>query len=155
MPPQRKKLTDDEKAKLFEDWQQGDEYRVINDFNKARQANPLIIGVDNATNDISEDWGEVCKQWFNLVEVLKVPGRKGKRKNFIDRSRYVYLEMTSNSLRPLYSLIIRVATVVSQLAYFLQSFFGQATAMSTLIFSKLFQIESNGRFLCSLRTRFH
>lgn len=83
MPPQKRRLTDEEKAKLFEDWQQGDEYRVIGEFNKARMANPLIIGVDNATNDISEDWSEVCKQWFNLVEVLKVPGRKGKRKNFI------------------------------------------------------------------------
>ena len=36
MPPQRKKLTDEEKQKLFDDWQNGDEYRVIGDFNKAR-----------------------------------------------------------------------------------------------------------------------
>ena len=80
MPPQRKKLTEDEKQAQFTQWQEGEEYRVITEFNKARTAHPLIVGVDNATNDISEDWSEVCKQWFNLVEVLKVPGRKGKRK---------------------------------------------------------------------------
>ena len=34
MPPQRKKLSDEEKAKQFEDWQAGEEYRVITEFNK-------------------------------------------------------------------------------------------------------------------------
>ena len=78
MPPARRKLNDEEKAKLFEDWQAGDEFRVISDFNKARTSNPKIMNIDNSINDISEDWSETIKQWFNLVEVLKVPGRKGK-----------------------------------------------------------------------------
>ena len=46
--------------------------------NEAREKSKEIIGVENSTNDITDDWTEVCKTWFDLVETLKVQGRKGK-----------------------------------------------------------------------------
>ena len=78
MPPQRRKLTDDEKSDLFKAWKDGDEYTNIMAFTNARSANPKILNIDNSINDISEDWTETLKYWFNMVDVLKVPGRKGK-----------------------------------------------------------------------------
>ena len=55
---------------------------MIKEFVAARTnpANPEINKIDNSINDISDDWTETTKKWLDLVETLKVPGRKGKRK---------------------------------------------------------------------------
>lgn len=53
---------------------------MIKEFVAARTnpANPEINKIDNSINDISDDWTETTKKWLDLVETLKVPGRKGK-----------------------------------------------------------------------------
>lgn len=55
---------------------------MIKEFVAARTnpAHPEINKIDNSINDISDDWTETTKKWLDLVETLKVPGRKGKRK---------------------------------------------------------------------------
>ena len=38
---------------------------------------------DRGTNDISSDWTELLKALFDMIQILKVPGRKAKCNIFI------------------------------------------------------------------------
>lgn len=76
--PGRQRKTDDEKQADFDEWKAGEEFKAVQAMNEAREKSKEIIGVENSTNDITDDWSEVCKAWFDLVETLKVQGRKGK-----------------------------------------------------------------------------
>ena len=80
MPPRggRGKKTDEEKQADFDEWKSGEEWASVIKMNEAKDKSKEIHGVDNSTNDINDDWTEVCKAWFDMVEALKVPGRKGK-----------------------------------------------------------------------------
>ena len=80
MPPRggRGKKTDEEKQADFDEWKSGEEWASVIKMNEAKDKSKEIHGVDNSMNDINDDWTEVCKAWFDMVEALKVPGRKGK-----------------------------------------------------------------------------
>ena len=69
------KLTDEEKEQIFNEWKAGDEYAA------------LMVVVDKkpekleqGTQDVSDDWKEFLNSMFQLVQTLKVPGRKAKGK---------------------------------------------------------------------------
>lgn len=71
----KKKLTDEQKMTAFNTWQASDEYAKIITMSNARN---LILPIDMGTRDISDDWGPFLKELFDLIQFLKVPGRKAK-----------------------------------------------------------------------------
>ena len=43
-----------------------------------------IAGIEQSTEDIWQDWSDVCNKWFRLMEVLKVPKKsKGYEQNIL------------------------------------------------------------------------
>ena len=47
---------------------------------KAIEADKEIEKIDRGTEDITQDWNDVCTRWYKLVETLKVP-KKSKSKS--------------------------------------------------------------------------
>ena len=82
MPPKRAAQSDEEKKKIFDDWLDGPDYKAIQDLQKEIEKDPEIAKIDRGTEDIYQDWSQVCAHWYKLVETLKVP-KKSKGKLFI------------------------------------------------------------------------
>ena len=75
----KKKMTEEQKQAALEAWRSSDEYRKIESFSAARGTIQLV---EMGTKDISDKWDHFLKEWFELVTILKVPGRKAKSKYF-------------------------------------------------------------------------
>lgn len=74
-----KKLTDEQKAAAFENWRNTDEYAKIMKFSDQRGT---ITAIEMGTKDIIDNWVPFLTELFELISVLKIPGRKVKSKNF-------------------------------------------------------------------------
>ena len=72
-----KKQTEEQKAAAFEIWQSGLENQAIQNLGGARSTFPTI---DMGTRDITYNLEIYLKELFEVGTVLKVPGRKAKRK---------------------------------------------------------------------------
>lgn len=73
----KKKQTEEQKMAAFQNWQNSDEYAKIIAFASARST---IVPIEMGTRDISDNWDTFLKELFELMQVLKVPGRKAKCK---------------------------------------------------------------------------
>jgi hypothetical protein len=73
-----KKLTEEQKLAQFQTWQQGDEFAKINQF--ALSARSSIVPIEMATQDIVDYWDTFLNELYELMSVLKIPGRKVKSK---------------------------------------------------------------------------
>ena len=72
-------MTDEAKEKAFEDWKASADFQCITDMQKAIEADKEIEKIDRGTEDITQDWNDVCTRWWKLVDTLKVPKKsKGK-----------------------------------------------------------------------------
>ena len=86
MPPRAKK-TDEEKEADYMAWQQTEECSQI-DIWRGELVKPKTDstgkvnkgGIDNAWLDITDDFSGYLNTKFNMVQALKVPGRKAKCK---------------------------------------------------------------------------
>ena len=81
MPPKRAAQSDEEKKKIFDDWLEGPDFKAIQDLQKEIEKDAEIAKIDRGTEDIFQDWSQVCAHWYKLVETLKVP-KKSKGKLF-------------------------------------------------------------------------
>lgn len=72
-----KKLTDDQKQALFDAWQDGPEFAHIKTF-QAKRAE--IRRLELSLKDISWDIQPYLNAQFQMIQDLKVPGRKAKCK---------------------------------------------------------------------------
>lgn len=75
----KKKQTEEQKMAAFENWQNSDEYAKIISFSNSRGT---ILPIEMGTRDISDKWDTFLKELFELVTILKVPGRKAKCNEF-------------------------------------------------------------------------
>ena len=82
MPPRGGRgQTDEAKKASFDNYYQSEEHTLCEAIFKIRKdANHELKGMENGTDDIVDDWAPVLNKIFKLVEILKVPGRKAKRK---------------------------------------------------------------------------
>lgn len=74
-----KKLTEEQKTQQFETWKQGDEYNKIMNF--AMSARSSITPIEMATQDIVDYWDTFLNELYELMTVMKIPGRKVKSKH--------------------------------------------------------------------------
>ena len=72
-----KKLTEEQKQEAFEKWQQSDEYLKIQAFSASLST---IVKMEMGLLDITDNWTTFLNELFEMGTVLKVPGRKAKRK---------------------------------------------------------------------------
>ena len=72
-------MTDEQKEEAFNAWKAGADYNAIMDLQRQINANKEIAKIDRGTEDINDDWEQVCLMWWRLLEVLKVP-KKSKCK---------------------------------------------------------------------------
>lgn len=78
MPP-RKKETDEEKERKFTAWKEGPEFAILKKFAEIRANNQEAAKIEVASNDISAEWKDVLKGFYEVLETLKVPKKsKGK-----------------------------------------------------------------------------
>ena len=75
----KKKQTEEQKMAAFQNWQNSDEYGKILSFSNARGT---IVQIEMGTKDISDKWDQFLKELFELMAILKVPGRKAKCRIF-------------------------------------------------------------------------
>ena len=71
------KLTDEQKEEMFNNWQNGPEYASIKKFIEKR---PTVKPVEYGTVDVCEEMQPFLDALFNMVNDLKVPGKKAKGK---------------------------------------------------------------------------
>ena len=71
----KKKQTEEQKMNAYNNWQNSDEYSKIISFSNSRGT---IVPIEMGTKDISDKWDTFLKELFELVQILKVPGRKAK-----------------------------------------------------------------------------
>jgi hypothetical protein len=76
----KKKQTDEQKMAAYNNWMNSDEYAKIISF--ATNARGSILPIEMGTKDISDKWDTFLKELFELMTVLKVPGRKAKGNKF-------------------------------------------------------------------------
>ena len=82
MPPRGGRgQTDEAKKASFDNYYQSEEHALCEALFKIRKdPNHELKAMENGTDDIVDDWAPVLNKIFKLVEILKVPGRKAKRK---------------------------------------------------------------------------
>jgi hypothetical protein len=80
-----KKLTEEQKQEAFEKWQQSDEYLKIQAFSASLST---IAKMEMGLVDITDNWTTFLNELFEMGTVLKVPGRKAKRKEMINSKIY-------------------------------------------------------------------
>ena len=73
-----KKLTEEQKQEAFSKWQQTDEYLKIQSW--AMTARSSIGAIEMATVDIIDYWDTFRNELYELMTVMKIPGRKVKGK---------------------------------------------------------------------------
>jgi hypothetical protein len=71
----KKKQTEEQKKAAYDNWTNSEEYLKIMSFQTARTT---IVPIEMGTSDISDKWDIYLKELFELMQVLKVPGRKAK-----------------------------------------------------------------------------
>lgn len=76
-----KKLTEEQKLDAFQKWQQTDEYAKIQSW--AMNPRSSIAGIEMATVDITDYWDTFLNELYELMTVMKIPGRKVKGKCII------------------------------------------------------------------------
>lgn len=79
MPKKRAGETDEQKEKKFQEWKAGPEYAAIEDFIKAKEADPEIKEAELATRDIWQDWTEVLNKLWAMAKTLKTPMKSKSR----------------------------------------------------------------------------
>lgn len=82
MPPRGRGAQSDEvKKQNFDNWQASEENSLCLKIFAVRKNESHELGkIQDGTDDIIDDWQPVLNNIFKLVETLKVPGRKAKRK---------------------------------------------------------------------------
>ena len=79
MPPKRNAQTDEQKEEAFKQWQDSADFKAISELQNAINKDPEIAKIEQSTEDIWQDWTDVCNKWYKLMEVLKAPKKsKGK-----------------------------------------------------------------------------
>jgi len=80
----KKKLTEEQKLEQFEKWKESDEYREgIDKFADERNKMNGIEPIEMGTRDIYMEWQPYLNALFNMVQKLKIPGRKAKCNSLI------------------------------------------------------------------------
>jgi hypothetical protein len=76
-----KKVNPEEKQKQFDDWHNGPEGQIIENWvPEVDKQSSEVKGLDNAYVDIIDDWQPILNFLFKVCETMKVPGRKAKCK---------------------------------------------------------------------------
>ena len=81
MPPKRAAMSDEAKEAAFQEWMGGPEYASIMDLQKAIEKDKEIAGIDRGTEDIWQDWTDVCNKWNKLTEALRIAKKAKSKEN--------------------------------------------------------------------------
>lgn len=77
-------MTDDQKDAEFAKFKESPEMKILDRIFAARtggdKKNEEIKALQNGTEDITGDWGPILQDLHDLVELLRVPGKKSKSK---------------------------------------------------------------------------
>lgn len=74
-------MTEEKRQEMFEAWQASPEYEVIKTFQEEREKQAGIIRLELSLKDVWWDIQPYLNAQFKLIQDLKIPGRKAKRKS--------------------------------------------------------------------------
>ena len=81
MPPRRAAADPEKKKNDFDAFKESEEWKCIQYiYSKRKEEGHELQKMAVETDDILDDWSEIPNKINKLVELLKVPGRRGKGK---------------------------------------------------------------------------
>jgi hypothetical protein len=76
-----KKMTEEKRQEMFEQWMASPEFEIIKRFQEEREKQEAIIRIELSLKDVWWDIQPYLNAQFQLIQDLKIPGRKAKCKS--------------------------------------------------------------------------